>query len=232
MKKILLAEDDFDFADVLKQYLALSHFNVIWAKDGEEALAVFQKEPFDICVLDVMMPKMDGFTLAEKIIDLNPEMPFVFLTARKLKEDKIKGLQLGADDYIVKPFEADELVLRLNNILKRGEQKNYSVHSLDEIPIGKYTFNPNRLELKLSNHIQKLTEKEVALILFLLKNKNQLVKRSDILQAIWGNDDFFSGRSMDVFISRIRKYFSNDAQISIESIRYIGLEFKLEKASS
>jgi DNA-binding response OmpR family regulator len=228
MKKILLAEDDFDFADVLKQYLALSNFNVIWAKDGQEALAVFQKEAFDICVLDVMMPKMDGFTLAEKIIDLNPETPFVFLTARKLKEDKIKGLQLGADDYIVKPFEADELVLRLNNILKRGEQKNYTVNSLDEIAIGKYTFNPNRLELKLNTHIQKLTEKEVALILFLLKNKNQLVKRSDILQAIWSNDDFFSGRSMDVFISRIRKYFSNDSRISIESIRNIGLEFKIE----
>jgi DNA-binding response OmpR family regulator len=228
MKKILLAEDDFDFAGVLKQYLALSDFNVVWAKNGEEALAIFQKEAFDICVLDVMMPKMDGFTLAEKIIDLNPEIPFVFLTARKLKEDKIKGLQLGADDYIVKPFEADELVLRLNNILKRGEQKNSIGTSVDEIAIGKYIFNPNRLELKLSSHIQKLTEKEVALILFLLKNKNQLVKRPDILKAIWGNDDFFSGRSMDVFISRIRKYFSNDSHISIESIRNIGLEFKIE----
>lgn len=228
MKKVLLAEDDFDFADVLKQYLELYNYQITWAKDGEEALVLFQKETFDICVFDVMMPKMDGFTLAEKIIDINPETPFVFLTARKLKEDKLKGLKLGADDYIVKPFEADELVLRLNNILKRGEQKNQITISVDEITIGNYIFDPNRLELKLSNHTQRLTEKEVALILFFLKNKNQLIKRNDILQSIWENDDFFSGRSMDVFISRIRKYFSNDNRITIESIRNVGLEFKIQ----
>lgn len=227
MKKILLAEDDFDFAAVLKQYLELYNYSVVWAKNGEEALELFSKSTFDIGVFDVMMPKMDGFTLAEKIIEINPETPFIFLTARKLKEDKIKGLQLGADDYIVKPFEADELVLRLNNIIKRGEQKNYVQNTVDEIAIGKYIFNPNRLELKLSNHTQRLTEKEVTLILFLLKNKNQLIKRPEILQAVWGNDDFFSGRSMDVFISRLRKYFSNDNRISIESIRNIGLEFKI-----
>jgi DNA-binding response OmpR family regulator len=228
MKKVLLAEDDFDFASVLKQYLELYDYEVIWTKDGEEALTVFKKETFDICVFDVMMPKIDGFTLAEKIITINPEIPFVFLTARKLKEDKIKGLQLGADDYIVKPFEADELVLRLNNILKRSQQKVYTINSNEEIAIGKYIFNPERLELKLDSHVQRLTEKEVALILFLFKNKNQLIKRNEILQTIWGNDDFFSGRSMDVFISRVRKYFSNDSRISIESIRNIGLEFKIK----
>ncbi len=227
MKKVLLAEDDFDFADVLKQYLELYNYQITWAKDGEEAFSLFQNESFDICVFDVMMPKMDGFTLAEKIININPETPFVFLTARKLKEDKLKGLQLGADDYIVKPFEADELVLRLNNIIKRGEQKNQLPISVNEITIGNYIFEPNRLELKLSNNIQRLTEKEVALILFFLKNKNQLIKRNDILQNVWGNDDFFSGRSMDVFISRIRKYFAGDNKISIESIRNVGLEFKI-----
>ncbi|WP_395076500.1 response regulator transcription factor [Flavobacterium sp.] len=228
-RKVLLAEDDFDFASVLKQYLELYNYQVTWAKNGEEAIQIFEKETFDICVFDVMMPKMDGFTLAEKIIETNPETPFIFLTARKLKEDKLKGLQLGADDYIVKPFEADELVLRLNNILKRGEQKNYIQNTVEEIVIGKYIFNPNRLELKLSNHIQRLTEKEVALILFLYNNRNNLLKRNEILQQIWGNDDFFSGRSMDVFMSRIRKYFSNDASITIESIRNIGLEFKILK---
>ena len=228
MKKVLLTEDDFDFADVLKQYLELYHYQITWAKNGEEALLLFQKETFDICVFDVMMPKMDGFTLAEKIIDINPEIPFVFLTARKLKEDKLKGLQLGADDYIVKPLEADELVLRLNNILKRGQQKNQTTISVDQITIGNYIFDPNRLELKLSNHTQRLTEKEVALILFFIKNKNKRIKRNDILQSIWGNDDFFSGRSMDVFISRIRKYFSSDNRITIESIRNVGLEFKIQ----
>jgi DNA-binding response OmpR family regulator len=229
MKKILLAEDDHDFAAVLKQYLELYNYNVTWAKDGEEALSTFKSSTFDICVLDVMMPKIDGFTLAEKIIDNNPEVPFVFLTARQLKEDKIKGLQLGADDYVVKPFEADELVLRLNNILKRGNQKNTCQNTIDEITIGKYLFNPNRLELKLSNHIQRLTQKEATLILYLFKNKNQLIKRNVILEEIWGNDDFFSGRSMDVFISRLRKYFSNDDKITIESIRNIGLEFKIKE---
>ena len=228
MKKVLLAEDDSDFADVLKQYLELYNYHITWAKDGEEAFSLFQKETFDICVFDVMMPKMDGFTLAEKIINSNPETPFIFLTARKLKEDKLKGLQLGADDYIVKPFEADELVLRLNNILKRGAQKNQVTISVNEITIGNYIFEPNRLELKLNNHTQRLTEKEVALILFFLKNKNQLIKRNDILQSVWGNDDFFSGRSMDVFISRIRKYFSSDSRITIESIRNVGLEFKIQ----
>ena len=229
MKKVLLAEDDFDFASVLKQYLEIYNYEVTWAKNGQEALLIFQKKAFDICVFDVMMPIMDGFTLAEKIIKINPEIPFVFLTARNLKEDKIKGLKLGADDYIVKPFEADELILRLNNILKRGEQKVQVPNLIEEIEIGKYLFNPNRLELKLSNYTQQLTQKEVALIIFLNNNRNILLKRNEILQQIWGNDDFFSGRSMDVFISRIRKYFSNDASITIESIRNIGLEFKITK---
>ena len=118
MKHILLAEDDLDFGGILKQYLEISGFKITWAKDGEEALDLYNKDSFDICVLDVMMPKKDGFTLAEDIIEINPETPFIFLTARKMKEDKIKGLKLGADDYIVKPFEADELVLRLQNIFK------------------------------------------------------------------------------------------------------------------
>lgn len=227
MKKVLLAEDDSDFAGVLKQYLELYNYEVTWAKNGEEALAIFQQGTFNICVFDVMMPKIDGFTLAEKIITINTEIPFVFLTARKMKEDKIKGLQLGADDYIIKPFEADELVLRLNNILKRSEQKMPASTLPEEIMIGNYIFNSKRLELKLENQIQRLTEKEASLIVFFFKNKNQMLKRNEILQSVWGNDDFFSGRSMDVFISRIRKYFKDDSRITIESIRNIGLEFKI-----
>jgi len=226
MKKILLAEDDADFASVLKQYLELCGYNVTHASDGEKALQLFREEHFNICVFDVMMPKIDGFTLAEKIVKINPEIPFVFLTARQLKEDKIKGLKLGADDYIEKPFEADELVLRLNNILKRSEKPTI-IPAADEIEIGKYRFDTKRLELKLENHTQRLTEKESALILFLNENKNRLLKREEILNKIWGNDDFFSGRSMDVFISRLRKYFCDDRNISIESIRNIGLEFKI-----
>jgi DNA-binding response OmpR family regulator len=226
-KHILLAEDDFDFGSILKQYLEISGYTIEWAKDGKEALEIFKNGTFNICVLDVMMPKMDGFTLAEKIIGINPEMPFVFLTARKMKEDKLKGLKLGADDYIVKPFEADELILRLNNILKRSTQVVNSAPKIKVIKIGNYVFDTHRLELKLSNRVQRVTEKESELIQFLFNHKNQLIKREEILNAVWENDDFFSGRSMDVFISRLRKYFKDDTAISIESIRGLGLEFKI-----
>lgn len=229
LKKVLLAEDDADFASVLKQYLELYQYEITWAENGEAALTIFQTDSFDICVFDVMMPKMDGFSLAEKIIKINPDVPFVFLTARKLKEDKIIGLKLGADDYIVKPFEADELVLRLNNILKRSKQNQFQKVA-DQLQIGTYVFDTKRLCLKNDSETQQLTEKEAAIIHFFYTYKNQMVKREQILKTIWGNDDFFSGRSMDVYISKIRKYFKDDSRISIESIRNIGLEFKIKKA--
>jgi DNA-binding response OmpR family regulator len=226
-KHILLAEDDADFGGILKQYLEMSGFSVEWAKDGEEALLLFDKGGFNMCVLDVMMPKLDGFSVAEKMIEINPEVPFIFLTARKMKGDKLKGLKLGADDYIVKPFEADELVLRLNNILKRTQRSSVAILSEEIIQIGNYKFNTKRLELHIHNSSQRLTEKEGLLIQFLYHHKNQVLKREEILKAVWSTDDFFSGRSMDVFISRLRKYFKEDSSISIESIRGIGLEFKV-----
>lgn len=228
MKKILLAEDDFDFSNVLIQYLQLHDFDVVWAEDGVKALEFFKKNSFDICILDVMMPKMDGFLLAEELIKINPETPFVFLTAKQLKEDRIKGLQLGADDYIVKPFEVEELILRLNNILKRSEL-NFKTSTVQEISIGKYIFDTKRLCLKKDNCKQQLTEKEALLIEYLYQNRNQLIKREAILKNIWKNDDYFSGRSMDVFITKIRKYFQEDKNISIESTRFIGLEFKIKE---
>jgi DNA-binding response OmpR family regulator len=226
-KHILLAEDDADFGGILKQYLEMSGFSVEWAKDGEEALMLFDKGVFNMCVLDVMMPKLDGFSVAEKMIEINPEVPFLFLTARKMKGDKLKGLKLGADDYIVKPFEADELVLRLSNILKRTQRSSVAITSEEIIQIGNYKFNTKRLELHIHNSTQRLTEKEGALIQFLYHHKNQVLKREEILKAVWSTDDFFSGRSMDVFISRLRKYFKEDSSISIDSIRGIGLEFKV-----
>lgn len=228
MKKILLAEDDFDFSNVLIQYLQLHDFDVVWAENGVKALEIFKRNSFDICILDVMMPKMDGFLLAEELIKINPETPFVFLTAKQLKEDRIKGLQLGADDYIVKPFEVEELILRLNNILKRSEL-NFKTPTVQEISIGKYIFDTKRLCLKKDNSTQQLTEKEALLIEYLYQNRNQLIKREAILKNIWKNDDYFSGRSMDVFITKIRKYFQEDKNISIESTRFIGLEFKIKE---
>ena len=223
MKKILLAEDDADFAGVLKMYLEIHGYAVSYCKDGEKALQLSQKEIFDICILDVMMPKLDGFTLAEK---MKTDTPFIFLTARKLKEDKIKGLKLGADDYIVKPFEVDELVLRIGNILKRSEKRS-STPTEDTFTIGQYTLNTNRLELKFESAVQQLTQKEAALVIYLYHNRNRLLKREEILKAIWQTDDFFSGRSMDVYISRLRKYFQKDSSIRIESVRHLGLEFKV-----
>ena len=228
MKRLLLAEDDFDFAAILKQYLELHQYEVVWAENGEIALDYFKNQTFDICILDVMMPKLDGFSLAEKIITINPETPFIFLTARKLKEDKIIGLKLGADDYIAKPFEVDELVLRLQNILKRIEQKR-TLEGNNTIEIGSYIFDNERLTLNNKNHVQQLTEMEASLIEYLYLNHNQLLKRDQILMSVWKKDDYFSGRSMDVFISRLRKYFNSDPKIKIESVRNVGLEFKIEK---
>lgn len=228
MKHILLAEDDFDYASILKQYLELSGFKVTWAKDGAEALEAFPATGADICVFDVMMPKMDGFTLAESIITSYPETPVVFLTAKGFKEDKIKGLKLGADDYVVKPFEADELILRINNILRRSQRAVAVVEALPgQIAIGSYTFNGTNYVLSHARVQHRLTEKEANLLSYLNANRNRMIKREDLLTALWGSDDFFSGRSMDVFISRLRKYFSEDTSISIVGYRGVGLEFNV-----
>lgn len=226
-KHILLVEDDQDFRNILKQYLQMFDYTITCAQDGEAAISLFTQESFDLCVLDVMMPKMDGFSLAEKIIELSPETPFIFLTARKLKEDRIKGLKLGADDYIVKPFEAEELVLRLNNIIKRNTYHSTEKHKESKVAIGKYIFDESSLSLTCEGHLQRLTKKETALLQFLYQRKNTLIKREEVLLAVWGSDDFFSGRSMDVFISRLRKYFKEDERISLTSIRGAGLEFRV-----
>lgn len=225
--KILLAEDDADFGSLLKQYLELHRLEVSWVKNGEDALDLFKKERFDVGVFDVMMPKMDGFTLAEKIRKESGDLPFIFLTARKLKEDKVRGLKLGADDYIVKPFEADILVLKIQNILSRLGSVNQKRKASD-IQIGKYKFDVDRHLLILGGNAQALTEKEASLIHFLYVRKNTLLKREEILSEVWGNADYFSGRSMDVFLSKIRKHFKDDPSIQILSKRGLGIEFRVE----
>lgn len=228
IQHILLAEDDFDYASILKQYLELSGFSITWAKDGEEALSKFSEAKPDICVFDVMMPKMDGFTLAEKVIALHPEIPVVFLTAKGMKDDKIKGLRLGADDYVVKPFEADELILRIKNILKRAHRNAIVPETGNpKINIGTYVFDSANYTLTHPDVMHRLTEKESHLVNYLYKNRNRIIKREEILAEIWGSDDFFSGRSMDVFISRLRKYFAEDPAINLQSYRGVGLEFTI-----
>lgn len=228
MKHILLTEDDGDYASILQQYLEISGFKVTWAKDGKEALNILKDLSPDICILDVMMPEMDGFTLAENIISKNPGIPFLFLTAKGLKEDKIRGLKLGADDYVVKPFEVNELILRIRNIIKRSQKATATVDREEKISIGSYSYDPKNYVISHKDDRYRITEKEALLLQFLYQHKNTLIRREDILKEVWGADDFFSGRSMDVFISRLRKYFSNDPTISITSIRGIGLEFNIK----
>ena len=177
-----------------------------------------------------MMPKMDGFKLAEEIIKIKPETLFFFLTAKVDQEDKLKGLKLVANDYITKPFDTKELILRINNIFKRVENCSPKTDELllkEPVNIGEYVFDSNNFVLKNKTEEFRLTEKEAVLISFLAKNKGKVIKRDDILNAVWGTDDYFTGRSMDVFISRLRKYFKYDSRISIKSIRGIGFQFQV-----
>lgn len=220
--KVLLAEDDRDFGNILSQYITISGFDVILARDGKEAWEQFEKTKPDLCVLDVMMPEMDGFTLGEKIKDASPGVPVIFLTAKSLKEDIVRGLKIGADDYITKPFDPEVLILRINNILKRA----YSA-SNDEYRISSTVLKFNTLELVSGSRKEKLTLKEALLLKYFIVNKSKILAREDILTEIWGEDDYFLGRSMDVFISRLRKYISDDKHIDIRTVR--GTGFILEE---
>jgi DNA-binding response OmpR family regulator len=220
--KVLIAEDDRDFGNILTQYVTISGFEVTLARDGKEAWELFNADKPDICVLDVMMPEMDGFTLAEKIKQAHNDMPFIFLTAKSLKEDIVRGLKLGADDYITKPFDPEVLILRINNILKRV----YSSVN-DEYHVSNTVLRFNTLELICGKTKEKLTLKEGQLLRYFMINKNKILAREDILTEIWGEDDYFLGRSMDVFISRLRKYVSEDGGIDIRTVR--GTGFILEE---
>ena len=220
--KILLAEDDRDFGNILSQYITMNGFEVILATDGQKAWELFNESHPDLCVLDVMMPEMDGFTVGEKIKTLSPKMPIIFLTAKTMKEDIVRGLKLGADDYITKPFDPEALILRINNILKRV----YSSVN-DDYQISATTLKYNTLELICNGVKDTLTLKEAQLLRYLIINKNKMMSREDILTEIWGEDDYFLGRSMDVFISRIRKYLTPDSGVDIRTIR--GAGFILEE---
>lgn len=220
--KILLVEDDVDLGNVLKQYLELEGYKVSQSYNGKEGFERFKKGSFDLCILDVMMPEMDGYSLAKAIKIIDSKMPFIFLTAKAMKSDRLTGLKLGADDYITKPFEADELVLRMKNILNRSKKPKEST----SLEIGEYFLDFENLKLTHTNEDQLLTLKKAELLRFLILHKNQLVKISTILESLWGEDDYFLGRSMNVFISRLRKYLRFSPQISIENIRSVGYILK------
>lgn len=223
--KILIAEDDIDFGNILSQYVSINGFEVTLTRNGKEAWGSYIREKPDICVLDVMMPEMDGFSLAEKIRQNDPDIPFIFLTAKTLKQDILKGLKIGADDYVTKPFDPEVLILRLNNILKRVYDSTN-----DEYSLSSTTLNFNRLELYCKGEKEKLTLKEAQLLRYLMANKNKILRRDAILNEVWGEDDYFLGRSMDVFISRLRKYLTPDPGIELRTIR--GTGFVLEERKS
>jgi DNA-binding response OmpR family regulator len=227
--KILLVEDDPNLSLVLQDYLEMINYDITLCRNGKEGLQTFKNESFNLCILDIMMPVMDGFALAEEIKKLNETVPIVFLTAKSLKEDRIKGFRLGCDDYIMKPFSTEELSLRIQAILKRCLAQASAVPVKEEEPvyqIGKYLFDHKNMILRLDSSERVLTRKENALLKLLYENRNQLLARDVALKSVWGNDDYFIGRSMDVFIAKLRKYLKDDPSIYITNVH--GTGFKLE----
>ncbi|MDD2793398.1 MAG: response regulator transcription factor [Sediminibacterium sp.] len=215
--KILLCEDDANLGMVLKNYLELNDYDITLERDGKLGLAAFQREKFDICLLDVMMPNMDGFTLAEEIRDIDPDVPLFFLSAKTMKEDIIQGYKLGADDYITKPFDSEVLLLKIKAILKRNEEEN-RINDNIEFDLASYHFNPKLRELKKGGAVQTLSPKENELLKMLAEHKNDLLPRERALKKIWGSDTYFNGRSMDVYIAKLRKYLKEDPAIEIVNI--------------
>ena len=221
--KIIYAEDDETLAYLTKDNLEQNKYEVTHCADGKTCFETFKNDRFDICILDIMLPKMDGFELATEIRKINSEIPIIFLSAKTLKEDRIKGLRLGADDYLVKPFSIEELLLKIEIFLKRS-QKNISFEKLI-YTVGKYHFDSkNYLVFNESEKIN-LTQREAELLKLFLDNKNVVMKREQILTSLWGDDDYFMGRSLDVFISRLRKILANEKGISIENLHGIGFKF-------
>ncbi|PWT95092.1 MAG: DNA-binding response regulator [Bacteroidetes bacterium] len=215
--KILLCEDDQNLGMVLKNYLELNDYEVVLERDGRLGLAAFQRERFDLCLLDVMMPHMDGFKLAEEIRDINPDVPLFFLSAKTMKEDIIQGYKLGADDYITKPFDSEVLLLKIKAILKRNDELSKDNVNV-EYDLGKYHFNPKLRELTVDGKMQTLSPKENELLKMLCEYKNDLLPREIALKRIWGSDTYFNGRSMDVYIAKLRKYLKEDSSIEIVNI--------------
>jgi len=225
--KILLVEDDPNFGAVLKDYLTMSGYDVRLATDGEKGEDLFFKEEFNLVVLDVMMPKKDGFTLAAQIKKINPEMPVIFLTAKTLQDDVLEGFKVGADDYITKPFNSEELLYRIAAILKRGGKLRAN-NQQKEFDIGNYHFNYKTRILKSGTSDAKLSPKEAELLRLFCLKVNDIVYREEALKQIWGRDDYFTARSMDVFVTKLRKYLKEDPTLEIVNIH--GNGFRLNTA--
>jgi two-component system, OmpR family, response regulator len=221
---VLLVEDDVNLGTLLCEFLTVKGFTVVQAFNGAEGFDQFSKGKYDICLIDVMMPKMDGFTLAKKIRAADKETPFLFLTAKSMLDDKIEGFKLGADDYVTKPFSMEELIMRVNAIVKRSNKIDSEDHP-GTFQIGQYIFNYEKRSLMLGNNEQKLTQKECELLNLLCVYKNKILERSVALTKIWKDDNYFNSRSMDVYITKLRGYLKLDE--SIELLNIHGTGYKL-----
>ncbi|MBL0105443.1 MAG: response regulator transcription factor [Bacteroidetes bacterium] len=224
--KILLAEDDLNLGLLLVDYLEAEGYDVKLCKDGELALGAFQSQQFDLCLLDVMMPKMDGFTLAKAIRLQNKIVPVIFITAKSLREDKQKGYDLGADDYLTKPFDEEELLWKIKAVIRRVSEHK-AENKIEVVAIGKYLFDYNNQSITINGSTRRITEKESDILHYLSTHRNKVIKREDLLKDLWGENDYFLGRSLDVFITKFRKYLKEDSSISIENVFKVGFVFNV-----
>lgn len=227
-QKILLVEDDPCFGSVLKSYLELTDYEVTLCVNGNEGLEAFRKEKYDICLLDVMMPEMDGFTLGKKIREVDASVPFVYITAKNLKEDMKQGYEIGADDYVVKPFDSEVLILKIKAILSRRKYDE-TEPKLKFINIGGYVFNTELRTISKNDEQIKLTPKEARLLELLYHHRDGLLPRDKALNEIWGTNDYFTARSMDVYVTKLRKYFKEDDKIKIENVHGSGFRLVIEE---
>ncbi len=223
--KVLLAEDDKNLGTVLSSYLEAKGYPTTLCANGQEAYDMFNSEHFNFCIVDVMMPVMDGFTLAKEIRQIDKIVPILFLTAKSMQEDKLRGFELGADDYLTKPFSMEELLMRMQAILRRAGDSTAKNREINLFNIGKFTFNYNRQILKSDRSEQKLTSKEAELLKMLCININEVLDRSAALKKIWFDDSYFNARSMDVYVTKLRKYLKEDSNIELLNVHGVG--FKL-----
>lgn len=219
--KILLVEDDLNFGAILKSYLELSDYDVTWVDDGANAVSTFYSTRFNICILDVMLPNVDGFSIARSIRETHPDVPLIFLTAKTMKADILEGFKSGADDYITKPFDSEVLLFKIKAILKRQEPGK-AQHDVKEFTIGKYRFDPFLRTVSFENDVKKISPKEAELLKMLCQEKNNVLPRELALKTIWGDDNYYTTRSMDVFITKLRKYLDRDPNVEIENIHGTG----------
>lgn len=225
--KILYVEDDLTLSFVTKDNLEMQGYQIVFADNGASALDIFNQEgPFDMCIFDVMLPEMDGFELAKRIRQNDEQVPIIFLTAKSTKEDKIFGLKLGADDYITKPFSIEELVLKIEIFLKRSKRIVGQIANPIQHLFGQFTFDVQNQQLSNKGKVSQLTQRESDLLKILCLHINTIVKRDDILKQVWGDDHYFASRSLDVFISRLRKHLKSDKSIKIENIHNVGFRLK------